>query len=453
MDLEAAAARGIVVTNTPGANAASVAELTVAFLLLLARPVMPAAAATRAGEWPRTSGLSLAGKTVGLVGLGAIGREVARRLAGFNCRVLSYDVAPDTAFAREHGVTIVTLEQLLAQSDFVSLHAPLLPSTRNMVDAAFLAAMKPGARLINTARGELVDEAALLDALQSGHLAGAALDAFAQEPPGGDNPLLALLQVVATPHMGAHTDGSTTTMGALALPIVWPCWRAGRPAIASSNIERTMDKRATLQQLKELGLIAVIRGPSADKTVEIVAALAAGGVRAIEITYSTPQAADVVRRLSEQYGDEILLGMGTLTCPEQAEEAAGAGAHYLVSPMIDEALAGAMVATGRVVMIGALTPTEIVRAHRLGSDVVKLFPGSLGGPAYLKAIRGPFPDIPIMPTGGVEAGNLADWFAAGAFAVGAGSNLCPKPLVQAGHWDEITELARAFVAAVSAARS
>lgn len=217
VDLEAAAARGIVVTNTPGANAASVAELTVAFLLLLARPVMPAAAATRAGEWPRTSGLSLAGKTVGLVGLGAIGREVARRLAGFNCRVLAYDVVPDTAFAREHGVTIVTLEQLLAQSDFVSLHAPLLPSTRNMVDAAFLAAMKPGARLINTARGELVDEAALLDALQSGHLAGAALDAFAQEPPGGDNPLLALPQVVATPHMGAHTDGSTTAMGALAL--------------------------------------------------------------------------------------------------------------------------------------------------------------------------------------------------------------------------------------------
>jgi len=178
---------------------------------------MPAAAATRAGEWPRTSGLSLAGKTVGLVGLGAIGREVARRLAGFNCRVLAYDVVPDTAFAREHGVTIVTLEQLLAQSDFVSLHAPLLPSTRNMVDAAFLAAMKPGACLINTARGELVDEAALLDALQSGHLAGATLDAFAQEPPGSDNPLLALPQVIATPHMGAHTDGSTTAMGALAL--------------------------------------------------------------------------------------------------------------------------------------------------------------------------------------------------------------------------------------------
>jgi 2-dehydro-3-deoxyphosphogluconate aldolase/(4S)-4-hydroxy-2-oxoglutarate aldolase len=103
-------------------------------------------------------------------------------------------------------------------------------------------------------------------------------------------------------------------------------------------------------------------------------------------------------------------------------------------------------------MLGAFTPTEIVRAHRLGSDVVKLFPGSLGGPAYLQAIRGPFPEIPIMPTGGVEAGNIADWFAAGAFAVGAGSNLCPKPLVQSGRWPEITALARDFVAAVAAGR-
>jgi phosphoglycerate dehydrogenase-like enzyme len=217
VDLEAAAARGIAVTNTPGANAASVAELTISLLLLLARPLLPAAAATRAGEWPRTSGLSLVGKTVGLVGLGAIGREVARRLAGFDCYLLAFDVAPDAAFAREHGVTLVTLEELLARSDFLSLHAPLLPATRGMVDEALLAAMKPGACLINTARGELVDETALLRALQSGHLAGAALDAFAKEPPGGDNPLLALPQVIATPHMGAHTDGSTTAMGALAL--------------------------------------------------------------------------------------------------------------------------------------------------------------------------------------------------------------------------------------------
>ena len=217
VDLAAAAARGIVVTNTPGANARSVAELTVALLLLLARPVLRAAAETRAGGWPRLPGLSLAGKTVGLVGFGAIGRQTARLLAGFDCRLLAYDPLLNEATAAALGVRPAGLDELLAASDFVSLHAPVTPATRGMVDVAFLARMKPGAALVNTARGELVDEAALLGALTSGRLRGAALDAFAAEPPGGDNPLLALPNVIATPHMGAHTDGATTAMGRMAL--------------------------------------------------------------------------------------------------------------------------------------------------------------------------------------------------------------------------------------------
>ena len=217
VDLAAAVARGIVVTNTPGANARSVAELTVALLLLLARPVLRAAAETRAGGWPRLPGLSLAGKTVGLVGFGAIGRQTARLLAGFDCRLLAYDPLLNEATAAALGVRAAGLDELLATSDFVSLHAPVTPATRGMVDAAFLARMKPGAALVNTARGELVDEAALLDALANGRLRGAALDAFAAEPPGGDNPLLALPNVIATPHMGAHTDGATTVMGRMAL--------------------------------------------------------------------------------------------------------------------------------------------------------------------------------------------------------------------------------------------
>ena len=217
VDLAAAAARGIVVTNTPGANARSVAELAVALLLLLARPVARAAAETRAGGWPRLPGLSLAGKTVGLIGFGAIGRQTARLLAGFDCRLLAYDPLLNEATAAALGVRAAGLDELLATSDFVSLHAPVTPATRGMVDAAFLARMKPGAALVNTARGELVDEAALLDALANGRLRGAALDAFAAEPPGGDNPLLALPNVIATPHMGAHTDGATTAMGRMAL--------------------------------------------------------------------------------------------------------------------------------------------------------------------------------------------------------------------------------------------
>ncbi len=217
VDLAAAQARGIVVTNTPGANAGAVAELTVALLLLLARPIISAAAATRAGGWPRTAGLSLAGKTVGLVGFGAIGRAVARLLAGFECRLLAADPWCDVDLAAQLAVTPVELDDLLAASDFVSLHAPVMPETRGMVDAAFLGRMKPGASLVNTARGELVDEKALYEALAAGHLRGAALDAFAVEPPGADNPLLGLPNVIATPHMGAHTDGATTTMGRMAL--------------------------------------------------------------------------------------------------------------------------------------------------------------------------------------------------------------------------------------------
>lgn len=214
-----------------------------------------------------------------------------------------------------------------------------------------------------------------------------------------------------------------------------------------------MEKTQTLQAIRELGLLAVIRGPSRELTIQMVEALIAGGVTGIEITYSTPQAAQVVRHLHEHYGPQITLGMGTLTRPEQAREAQEAGAAFLVSPHCEPQLARALTGTGLVVMMGALTPTEVMRSHQLGSDVVKLFPGSLGGPAYLKALRGPFPDIPLMPTGGVSEANLPDWFAAGAFAVGAGSNLCPKEIAAQGRFTEITEIARKFAQAVQAARA
>ncbi len=153
---------------------------------------------------------------MGIVGLGAIGRGVAQRLSGFGCRVLGFDVVVDEAFAARWGVEVLSLNDLIAQADIVSLHLPVLPATRGIVNGDFLAQMKPGAYLLNTARGELVDEDALLAALESGRLAGAALDAFQQEPPAG-SPLLALPQVIATPHMGAHTDGATTAMGRMAL--------------------------------------------------------------------------------------------------------------------------------------------------------------------------------------------------------------------------------------------
>lgn len=213
VDLQAAREKGIVVTNTPGANSISVAELTIVFLLALARQLFDAVPATRQGSWPRCSGLSLEGKTVGLIGLGSIGKHVVRRLAGFDCRILAHDSREDPVFVAEHHVEMSELDGLLREADFVSLHLPLLAETRGLVNGAFLGKMRSGAFLINTARGELIDEAALLEALQTGRIRGAALDVFAQEPPAADHPFLQLPQVIVTPHMGAHTDGAIRNMG------------------------------------------------------------------------------------------------------------------------------------------------------------------------------------------------------------------------------------------------
>jgi 2-dehydro-3-deoxyphosphogluconate aldolase / (4S)-4-hydroxy-2-oxoglutarate aldolase len=214
-----------------------------------------------------------------------------------------------------------------------------------------------------------------------------------------------------------------------------------------------MNKENTLSRIKELGLLAVLRGPSESLTIKMVEALVAGGVMGIEVTYSTPNAPAVVKELHERYGDQIILGMGTLTKVEHAQQAVDAGASFLVSPHTDDDLAAAMTGTGLATMMGATTPSEVFHAHKLGSDVVKLFPGSLGGPAYMKAIRGPLPDIPMMPTGGVRIQNIADWYAAGAVAVGAGGSLCPKAFAEVGEFDKITDLARQYMDAVREARA
>lgn len=217
VNLAAARARGILVTNTPGANSVSVAELALGLMLALARQIPQANDAARRGHFARLNGVSLQDKTVAILGLGAIGKQLARRLAGFDCRLLAYDPFPDAAFALANQVTFLTLDEVLAQADFVSLHLPLLPETRRLVDAGFLSRMKKGAFLINTARGEIVDEVALEAALVGGQLGGAGLDAFVDEPPSASHPLLALPNVIATPHLGAQTDGATNTMGWMAL--------------------------------------------------------------------------------------------------------------------------------------------------------------------------------------------------------------------------------------------
>lgn len=217
VDLEATRCKGIIVTNTPGANAVSVAELTVGLMIALARNLTIANQKTKAGEWPRLRGVSLAGKTVGLLGLGAIGRHVARLLSGFGCQVIGYDPAVSSEEAEAWGVKWMPRDAVICSADFLSLHLPVVPATENMLNGAVMNLMKPGVYLINTARSELIDEEALLEGLRSGRIAGAALDTFRREPSPADDPILQFQQVIATPHTGAHTDDATNAMGRTAL--------------------------------------------------------------------------------------------------------------------------------------------------------------------------------------------------------------------------------------------
>jgi D-3-phosphoglycerate dehydrogenase len=162
-------------------------------------------------------GFSLEGKTVGLLGCGAIGKETAKRLAGFDAKIILYDLIPDQKFADSHKAIYVSFDDLLSKSDIISLHLPGTDQTKGIVDAGFLGKMKKGSWLVNTARGDLIDEKALIAALESGHLAGAALDVYSEEPPDKQNPLLKMDQVITTPHMGAHSDSATNNMGRMAL--------------------------------------------------------------------------------------------------------------------------------------------------------------------------------------------------------------------------------------------
>ena len=217
VDFNVTRRKGIVVTNTPGANSVSVAELALALMLALARQISEADAAVHRGEWPRLNGVSIEGKIIGILGLGAIGKQLVLRLRGFNCRILAYDPFYEGNFAEENGVEMVPLKDVISQADFLSLHMPLLAETRKMVGPAFLATMKKGSFLVNTARGELIDEDALYAAVEAGHIRGVGLDAFEVEPPDPNNKLLRLPQVICTPHLGAQTDGATSNMGWLAL--------------------------------------------------------------------------------------------------------------------------------------------------------------------------------------------------------------------------------------------
>jgi D-3-phosphoglycerate dehydrogenase / 2-oxoglutarate reductase len=216
VDVDAATRRGVIVMNTPGGNTVSTAEHAFSLLVSIARNIPQAHASMKAGKWDRKSfeGVELHGKTIGIFGMGRIGTEIARRVISFGMRAIAYDPYLSPSRARSLQVELFEdLDQVLAQSDFVTMHMPLTAETKHLINAERIAKMKRGARIINCARGGLVDEQALFDALQSGQIAAAALDVYESEPPPADFPLRKLSNVVFTPHLGASTAEAQESVG------------------------------------------------------------------------------------------------------------------------------------------------------------------------------------------------------------------------------------------------
>ena len=194
--------------------------------------------------------------------------------------------------------------------------------------------------------------------------------------------------------------------------------------------------------------LAVVRAPRIDDPVALCRALVAGGIRVVEFTFTTPGVEEVVKEaVASQDAHGAIVGAGTVTDAAKAEAAISAGARFLVTPGLHEQAAAVAREAGIPFLLGALSPSEVMRAVEWGSAAVKIFPASLVGPGYLKDLRGPFPDVPFVPSGGLHAGNAADWIAAGALAATAGSSVVSAAAIEAGDWSGITERAREFVSA------
>jgi 2-dehydro-3-deoxyphosphogluconate aldolase/(4S)-4-hydroxy-2-oxoglutarate aldolase len=213
-----------------------------------------------------------------------------------------------------------------------------------------------------------------------------------------------------------------------------------------------MSRDSTLKRILDGGIVAVVRAESGEQLVSVVRALAEGGVTAAEITFTVPGAIEVIGRVRRELGDQVVLGAGTVLDPETARAALLAGAEYLVAPTVNCEVIRMARRYDKVVMPGAFTPTEVLTAWEAGADVVKVFPADVGGPAYLKALRGPLPQIRLMPTGGVDLETAEGFLRAGACCLGVGSALVDSKTVAAGDFARIRELAGRYAAVVQRVR-
>lgn len=204
-----------------------------------------------------------------------------------------------------------------------------------------------------------------------------------------------------------------------------------------------------IARVRAARVIAVVRAESAKEAVGAAMALAAAGLQAIELTFTTPDVEAALAEAHHRLGGSALLGAGTITTSEQIERATAAGADFLVTPHLDQALLGSMLGTGLLSVPGVLTPSEVATASKAGASVVKLFPASTVGVGHLRALFGPFPGLQVIPTGGISPSAVDDWLSAGALAVGIGREMLPEALVREGAWDEVTRHASEMLAGLS----
>jgi 2-dehydro-3-deoxyphosphogluconate aldolase / (4S)-4-hydroxy-2-oxoglutarate aldolase len=208
-----------------------------------------------------------------------------------------------------------------------------------------------------------------------------------------------------------------------------------------------------IRKIGEVGIVPVVRAATVEDANRAVEAICAGGIPILEITMTVPNAVSVIRHVIRECGNTVLIGAGTVTTGEQAEQCIRAGAEFLVSPGLSTHVLAVAQACGKLAIPGALTPTELMHAQDNGAKVIKIFPcGNVGGPKYLQSLKGPFPNAALIPTGGVNAANTADYFAAGAFALGVGGELVNAAALRAGNLVKITQAARELVQAVHEAR-
>ncbi len=360
IDVEAATRRGILVMNTPGGNTVSTAEQTVTLLMALSRHTAAADASTRAGKWERAKfvGSQLAGKTLGVVGLGRIGREVARRAVGLDMKVIGFDPFMAPAGAAQMGIeTVTALADMLPRCDYVTVHTPLTDETRDLLGAAQLALLPKGARVINCARGGIINEEALAEALKSGHLAGAALDVFVQEPPPPDHPLLKLANVLVTPHLGASTVEAQLSVAKEAAQLLIDYLTRGvvgfavnMPAVDRAEMN---ELRLYVDLARRLGLLQAqmcqgaiqkaelhYRGDAAKRSTRLITAAFAAGLleyrlEQVNIVNARVLAAErgieIVEQISSQKGDFSTVIRADVTTDKKTYTAAGTlfGNQYL----------------------------------------------------------------------------------------------------------------------------